>query len=178
MELLELCKDEYQGELDRRNEIRRSLTLPIGLSVLFGGAIYSLLAGFPWAEVEMLTLKAFLTVSIPGILFWAAAVIFLIRAHVGFSYGYVPTAKEIIEYKEALVLFYGDKGCEDQSQSDVEAYLQSEFSNTAHHNFLNNNSKAAYLHEANRRLVVVLIALGLMSLVHLINPFLEILYDK
>lgn len=178
MELFELCKDEYHGELERRNEIRRSLTLPIGLSVLFGGATYSLLAGFPWNEVEIVTLKAFMAVSVPGMVFWTAAVVFLIRAHVGFSYGYVPTAKEINKYKEKLVVFYADGGCEDHSDSDIEAYLQTEFSNTAHHNFINNNSKAAYLHEANRRLILVLIALGLMSLVQLAYPFLKILYDK
>jgi len=176
MDFLTHNQKEYIRELERRNELRRSLTLPIGLSILFGGAIYSLMAGFSWSDEPVLAVYAFVTASVPASVFWASAVLFLIKSHIGYEYAYMPTAKELEEYKEKLVDFYKEIAQEDISDQDVRDHLRKEYADNAHHNCLNNNTKAAELHKANVRFVGVLLFLGLMSLISISQPFLEVFY--
>ena len=177
MDMFAHSRREHLSELERRNELRRSLALPIGLAVLFGGGLYSLLSGFSWSEVNTITLHAVLFATVPAVVLWVSAVTFVIRSHVGYRYAYIPTAREIFDYKLKLEQFYSQTNKKDESDTDIQAHLLKEYSDNAHHNNMNNNTKSARLHEANIRLVGVLLFLGLMAIISLIHPFAEIFYD-
>jgi len=161
MDLIEHSYDAYVRELSRRDELRRALALPIGLSVVLAGAWYSLIGRFDWlAALEPLSI-AFTVLSAVGVLALIAGACFLICSHVGYVYVYMPTAKEVLSYSDELVDYYqvGNR-TDPQVEADVTEFLVKEYADNAHENAMNNNTKSKHLHNASIRLVASLVFLA------------------
>jgi len=173
MDIFQHSKDEYFCELDRRNELRKALSLPMGLSVIFAGGLFSVLKGFEWASVPICFALLFGISSLLTALSLGVGIYFLVRSHVGYEYAYVPTAKEVRKYYDDLVQYYGAEGNNDRAGEDVIEYLSQEYSENAHHNALKNNSKSAFLHRANLCIVLTLIFLALTGALLLISDFMR-----
>ena len=166
MDLLEHSYNAYLRELVRRDELRRGIALPIGLSGALAGAWYSLARRFDWIGSTESFVVAFLMVL--GLLTLISGAFFLVRSHVGYVYVYVPTAKEILAYSAELASYHGELSRTSSAvQNDTDEFLEREFANNAHENALNNNTKSKHLHNASVRLVAslgFLVAAGVIDL--------------
>lgn len=177
METFEYCKESYHHELSRRNDLRSALNLPIGLAVVLAGALYSLLNNFSWSSCVGFVAYSFGLASLLSGIALILVIIYLIRSHVNYEYAYVPTPKEILEYREKLFEHYRDtnedvEGAEKEAEHDTMGYLEKEFARNAHHNALNNNEKSGYLHTASIFLVVSLIFTMLAGLLVIISKWI------
>ena len=176
MEKFEYCKESYHYELSRRSDLRSALSLPICLTVILAGALYSLLSNYNWpSSLKIVDYSFGLTCLLSGISL--GLVIFnLIFCHINYEYAYVPTPKEILDYRDNLVVHY-QKTLDENESADQEAerntvqYLEKEFASNAHHNSLNNNEKSGYLHNASVFLVASLIFTMLAGLLVLISKW-------
>ena len=162
MDTLEYCKQSYHYELSRRNELRAALNLPIGLSVILSGAIYTLVVNYNWAESSnIFSYSLGLSFLLSGV-FLILVIVRLVQSHVNYEYAYVPTPKEILDYREQLVEYYLKYGMtQDESQElseqNTQVYLEQELAKNAHHNAINNNMKSGHLHNASIYLVFSLV---------------------
>lgn len=176
MDLIEHSYDAYVRELSRRDELRRALALPIGLSVVLAGAWYSLLGRFDWLAVPEPFSIAFAVLSAVGVLALIAGAHFLICSHVGYVYVYMPTAKEVIGYSDELVDYYQVGNRADlHVEADVVEFLTKEYAENAHENAMNNNTKSKHLHNASVRLVASLVFLAAAGVADLLARVGEIL---
>ena len=174
METFEYCKESYLHELSRRNDLRSALNLPIGLAVVLAGALYSLLNSFSWSScIGIIGYSFGFSSALSGIAL-GLVIFYLIRSHVNYEYAYVPTPKEILEYREKLLEHYRDtkedlEGIEKEAEHNTMIYLEKEFARNAHHNALNNNEKSGYLHTASIFLVGSLIFTMLAGILVIIS---------
>lgn len=166
MELLEHSYNAYLRELDRRDQLRRALALPMGLTVVLAGTWYSLVGRFAWLGAREELVLAFAGLVALGLIVLAAGALFLVLSHVGYVYAYVPTATEILEYSDKLMDYYQVSTRDDaQVKADIDELLTTEFAQNAHENAMNTKSK--YLHNASVRLVAsigCLVAAGAVEL--------------
>ena len=169
MDLLEHSKDAYERELARRDELRRAMDLPLGVCVVIAGALFSLFRIFDWLCSSAWIIWCF------GIS-WAlcfigliGSVVYLVRSHIGYEYAYVPTSKEIVKYYENLFVYYANVKADGDVDQEVAGYLTGEYSNNAHHNALNNNSKSARLHAAHMCIVFSMIFLAISGAILLVS---------
>jgi hypothetical protein len=169
MDLLEHSREEYRAELERRNELRRALSIPIGLSVVFAGAQFSLFRAFPSDSAGICVAGAFFVFWAMSLFSLVFVIVYLIRSHIGHDYAYIATPKEILEYREKLQDYYKERGGEDVSDQDIRVYLESEYAQNAHHNSLRNNTKAMNLHKANQGVVVTLVGIALSGIMVLFS---------
>lgn len=177
METFEYCKESYHQELSRRSDLRSALNLPIGLAVVLAGALYSLLNNFSWSSCIGILGYSFGLASLLSGIALGLVIFCLIRSHVNYEYAYVPTPREILEYREKLLEYYrdanGDLGdVEKEAEHNTIMYLEKEFARDAHHNALNNNEKSGYLHTASIFLVVSLIFTMLSGLLVIISKWI------
>lgn len=177
METFEYCKESYHHELSRRNDLRSAMNLPIGLAVVLAGVLYSLLNNFSWSSCIGIVGYSFGLASVLSGMALGLVIFYLIRSHVNYEYAYVPTPKEILEYREKLLEHYRDtnedvEGVENEAEHNTMVYLEKEFAQNAHHNALNNNEKSGYLHTASIFLVVSLILTMLSGLLAIIAKWI------
>ena len=102
MDFLSYSKEAYINELDRRDSLRKALSLPMGFSVVFAGGLFSLFKNFNWEQTLTLASILFGFTWVIGFTLLVVAVCYLIRSHIGYEYAYVPTPKEIREYYDKL----------------------------------------------------------------------------
>src|SRR5690606_19521491 len=130
----------------RRSDLREALNLPIGLAIVLLGALFVLLDEFAWADCIGIIGYSFGLASILNSIALALVITNLIRAHVNYEYAYVPTPKEMLDYREKLIRFYEGEGnagdAATLAEKDTVEYMAQEFANNAHINFLNNNQKS------------------------------------
>lgn len=173
MDFLTYSKEAYIGELERRDALRRVISLLMGLSIVFAGGLFSLFKNFHWEPTSNWAPALFGISWVIGFIFLGVAVWYLIRSHIGYEYAYVPTPKEIREYHEKLTEYYAsgaEEGCPD---TDVEEYMAREYADNAHRNALNNNSKSSRLHRASLCLVGTLVFTGIAGLTLLLSEILR-----
>lgn len=173
MDFLSYSKEAYISELERRDSLRRALSLPMGLSIVFAGGLFSLFKHFNWEPTLTWSETLFGISWIMGFTFLMVAVWYLIRSHIGYEYAYVPTPKEIWEYYDKLTEYYAsgtEEGCPD---TDVNDYMAREYADNAHHNALNNNSKSSRLHRASLCLLGTLVFTGVAGLILIISEIMR-----
>lgn len=170
MDLRDFYKEHYALEVARRHELTGALTLPLGvLSLLVGGLvviakeIHAPLDG--WKIFQLIALTAsFIAV--------ATTTYFLIRSYFNYAYGYVPTPKEIRDYREKLVAYYvsmrlSNDAASKKADKETLEYIDTEYATHAHRNIQNNDTKSAYLHKANGALILSMIFTVAAGLPHL-----------
>lgn len=177
METFEYCKESYHHELSRKNDLRSALNLPIGLAVVLAGALFSLLNNYSWPSCAGVVSYSFGLACLLSAVSLGLVIYKLIRSHVNYEYAYVPTPKEILEYRGSLVEHYRNKtnneeDAEKEAEHDAVEYLAREFAKNAHHNAMNNNEKSGYLHEASIFLVASLIFTMLAGLLVIVSKWI------
>lgn len=171
MNIFEYSKEAYAAELARRSDLRTALGLPMGLSVVLAGAVFTLLGGFEWSAVELWLATLFGIASGMAVVSLGFGIYYLIRSHVGYEYAYIPTAKEVAQYRQDLLEYYGDESDVSKVDQEVEDYIAGECSENAHINSENNDRKSMYLHLANLALVSTLILVAICGALFLIAKF-------
>lgn len=152
---LEICKESYYRELDRKSSLTNSLALPIGIStVIAGGYAYVVTA------VANITTRFEITIACLSTLAGfclLAAVYFICRSYLGYTYKHMPTVFEMREYRRNLVNFHNEKeNAQECADAETMEYYIDKLASTAHDNTRNNDAKSGYLYLANRSLVVSL----------------------
>lgn len=102
MDYFSYAKEAYFDELTRRDEIRRALNIPMALGIVIGGAIFSLLTSYIWPSFSCAANLLFGVSAILASIALSVAIFFLVRTYVSYEYAMVPTAKEILDYREEM----------------------------------------------------------------------------
>ena len=173
MDLLQHAKESYTHELERRNELRRALGLPVSIAVVFAGAQFSLFRAFPWGLTESAIEIGFGVTWSAAVLSWIALVVFLIWGHVGHPYAYIATPKELRDYRNKLAEHDDTSISDENINAELEQFLEAEYADNAHHNSIKNDKKSVFLHRANQALVVSLLFTVLSGSIVLVADLCE-----
>lgn len=145
--------DTYQLQLDRRDRLTDSLTLPVGICTLLCGAW-----GYFIKNVDTDTLPALGAIFIvsTGVLLFCA-IYCLWRSYFGYSYLALPTSKSLESYWNELDEYAAEYPSERPRQQSFRDYLQPMLLDCNEKNTTNNDTKAAFLHKGNTYLLVAMI---------------------
>jgi hypothetical protein len=149
----EFLKSQYESEIGRRYQLSGSISLPIGVLTIVGGALLAMTQALrpPFGPALWLTSFFILAGGVCAI----AVGYYLFRFQLGHDYSYVATAKQIDDYRQSLAAYYDRRGAsKDGVEAEVLAYIRSEMTASAHSNALANDRKSAYLNRANVALAV------------------------
>jgi hypothetical protein len=95
-----------------------------------------------------------------------AAIWHLVRSHYGHVYGFLPTPRDLEEYRGKLVDHYSRATASPPGDIDKQVldYIHTAFIEGAHQNALNNDHRSACLHRAKRMLVIAVLFFVLLIL--------------
>jgi hypothetical protein len=152
----EFYKEFYFKELDVRNEINNSLSLPIGLiSGLVAGVFY-LLTNFDCKCSTWLTVL-FGAAIIAALIFLVVSIYHLIKAYSDFPKGYdynvLPDINDIEDYRQQLTLFYDDITSTEMVDKEMSDYILSEMISNTGGNQKNNKRKMKYRYNCEKYLI-------------------------
>ena len=158
---IELSKELYYRELDRRDQLDSSITLRVAVVTLLAG-LFSYYAsaydaaglGAPWLFIACASGAAVTA---------GAAVVVIISALTGYTWAYIALPTDLLEYYDALVRYEQVHGLESKTASEqFEHSLRTRLVAAATHNVLNNNSRSEKLYLASR-LISIAVVLGLVA---------------
>lgn len=151
----EYYKREYLFQLERRNEFQGRFTLPFTIVVaLIGGASY-LLRHAANVPVAHFVFGVSVIVYLVALLL---AITHLVRAYHGHQYAYVPTPKQLEEYRSKLEDYYSGYGVKGQPDFTFNKALLEHYLEATEHNTKVNDLRSGYLHKATNCLIIASIA--------------------
>lgn len=157
-ERLELYKQRYYFELERKDRLGSMITIPSGIATLLFGTLTYLLSKTSLIPTRALGILFFLAVVLL-FFFLVIAVYFLILSIYGYTYCYMPSSEIIEDYWNELANYYNQyievKGDE---YSHFINYLIETYCECNKNNILNNERKASLIFKANKFIVLALIA--------------------
>ncbi len=169
MNLLDLYKEHYFFEINRRHQLTSQLSIPIGILTVLGGlSAYIVKNNFMCSDDKKLLFAVLLSISS---LFFIITIYYLIRSYYGYTYRFIPSPKDINDYKKQLSDYHKKLGSsEEKVELELEEFLIERYAIAAHENTWNNDSKSVFLHKANTALIYTLISLLLnASLFYYVN---------
>ncbi len=168
----EIYKEHYFFEINRKHQITGQLGIPIGVLTILGGAIAFFVKSVQYNfDIKCLILAGTILISI---FFLVRTIYCLIRSYYGYLYRYVPTPQEIEEYRKELSAYYESEATpEGDVNKEIEDYLLERYAICTHANTINNDSKSAYLHKANKYLIFTLIFVIISSIPYLAIKFTQ-----
>jgi len=176
MNLDEFYKDQYENELTRREQLASSLSLPIGVATIVGGAGFALAqsvqAPLDVLEIAVAALLALALAAGLGIAY------FLFKVQIGYKYCYLPTPQSIEDYREALTVYYKARGKSDaeassQADAEVSQYITRSYITAADANSRKNDAKSNYLANAYVCLVILVSVTFVASVIHTVGGALD-----
>lgn len=138
-------KEQYYKELDRKNDISNSLTIPIGfISALVAGLFYSMTT-FDY-EIKLALTVSFIVLLSIAVIFLSISIFHLIKAfsnfHNGYNYQYLIDTDDLKNYYEGLKNYYAQQSTiPDNSDGDFEDYVLTEYIKNTGVNQKNNKLK-------------------------------------
>lgn len=162
----EFYKENYFKELDKRNEINNSLSLPIGLITAIVAGIFYLLTNFDYKYSLFLALIFSATILI-SLCFLIISVYHLIKAYSDFPkayyYAILPDTNEIENYYQELKKFYSSNtSVTDTSEQEVENHILTEMIKNTGENQKNNKRKSKFRYDCEYYLIATLISICLV----------------
>jgi hypothetical protein len=156
MDKHDFLKEHYFFEINRRHQLTSALSIPIGIVALLGGVLAYFLQNIKpslsWPHIAMIVLLVF------ALYFVGRTAYFLIRSYHNYTYGYVATPKQFLEYHQQLVEYYRAIGSDPvEADNELEKQINEQYAQYATQNTQNNDSKSEYLHRANSSLIYSLI---------------------
>lgn len=161
---LELLKEFYFFELERKQQLESSLVFPVAVLTALGGVVFSLAGSFRYGH----NLKTYVFVpTLAGAIISVLWVVYyLVRATHRFTYELVPSASVLLSFYEDSTAYYRSIGAEFKADQDFEAEMKNAFARATSKNHLNNISKAGFLYRAHMGLVAVAIFSGLSGIAY------------
>lgn len=164
----EFYHDYYFRELDRKNEINSSLSIPIGLITALSGGLSYLLTNFEYHLNLWLTIP-FMIATGAGLFFLILSVYNLIKAYTNFPgrYEYILIADvDVIErYHGDLKKYYASKpSSPNLADQEFEDYIVSEMVKNTGVNQRNNKKKTKFSYNCEKYLISALILISLSLL--------------
>jgi hypothetical protein len=163
MNFSEEIRESYYEQLRRKNELTNALTIPIGVVSVVGGVLFFVLGNItvPFSNFEILQIG----LSVGSGVFLMASIYFLCRSYWSCEYGYLPTPKELLQWRTDLVEHH-QKHQPALSTREVDDRVAEEFlryyADNAHINVLNNDKRSLFLYKANG-VIICAVVIGLVA---------------
>jgi len=162
-DILDHFKEHYFFEISRKHQLTNSLSIPIGVLVVLGGAISFFIHQIDYSSEPVIFLF-YLLIAV-SLFFFLRTMYFLVRSYHNFKYRYIPSSDEALSYYNELKGYYSKHSITpDNSTSDFEDFLIERYSKCANDNTWSNDSKTAFLHKANNSLITTLICVAICSI--------------
>lgn len=161
----EFLKQLYFRELDGRFQHDARTGSQVTQLSLVGGAL-ALLIRAAWPIDSSLGLIAELLSAI-GVCFLVAAIVFVIRATLGYQYESLPSPSELYEHWRGLHAHYAtNPEAQGTAEDDFADFLQRHMAQAATRNWTNNLSRSGRQHRASQFLAwaIALVVLGGVAL--------------
>lgn len=162
MNLYDFYREHYFFEIERKDKLNSSLSLPIGIVALLAGVVSVVVksVSLPLSANEIILLGLLTCTAFSLVI----SCFFLIRAYWGHSYKYLPYSKELYEFHKNLTTYYVSSGhphetADAQSKSELTEHVLVQYTDDATFNAQANNKKSAILFQANRYIVAALVFL-------------------
>ena len=186
-------KEFYFKELDRRDEINNSLSLPIGIiTALFAGIFY-LFTNFDYSSetslilinicsckltYQILLISLFVLSILTGTIFLCIAIYHLIKSYSDFPNGYqyevLPDTNQIDLYEKQLKDYYTKElGTDIISKEEVKSYVLSEMIRNTGVNQVNNKRKWKFKYHCEYYLITSVCIIGISLLLFIVNYTLK-----
>ncbi|MFT3824886.1 MAG: hypothetical protein QM731_13265 [Chitinophagaceae bacterium] len=159
MNRFDYYKDVYFRELDKKDAINNSLSLPIGLITALIASVFYLLSNFDYKFSYPIS-GVFLLLVIIAVIQLAISIYHLIKSYNGFpdKYNYLllPDNDVVEKYYADLKAYYATTGV-DNSDKDLEEYLVKEMAKNTGENQRNNLRKTKFSYNCEKFLIRSLI---------------------
>ncbi|HMB90901.1 MAG TPA: hypothetical protein VKP65_08645 [Rhodothermales bacterium] len=171
MNRLEFYKDLYFAELERKEELRTALTLPIGILTVLGGVIAIYLREIGRAEMLDVSISFLGVFTFLLIMSFLATVRNLVKSYHVYTYDFVPYATDLEQAYQDLVVYHETV---EEAEADFESSVLQSLVIAHRKNAFNNDSKSSHIHNANQTLIYCLV----LALICAIPYFLRTLDSK
>lgn len=159
MDISALHKESYFFEIERKDKLNSSLSFPVGVIALLGGAVsvMSKAVSLPPSDAQKILIVLLVLAGICLVV----SCYYLVRTYWGHPYKYMPYPGELLEYRNNLYTFYLASGqamqlADSTSDRELSDYIASEYAADATFNAKSNNAKSATLFKANAFIIAVL----------------------
>ncbi len=164
---LELYKDWYYKELERKDSIDNALNIPFGLVSALLAVCFYLLTNYDYS-LQGIFRAAFILLVSGSIITIGIAIYFLLQSyhdfHKGYPYKFLPHATVIDKYYNDLIQYCKDNGKPlQEADVDFENYLTDIFREAVANDSFQNHRKTASLHWGKRFLFYSVVGLVLTS---------------
>jgi hypothetical protein len=157
-----LYESLYEAEWLRRDQLQAAVGTPVGVLTLLGGALVIVAERF---ETSSPVLAAWFWTSF-GIACAAflLSVYMLVRSFYGWLYERIPLPSQLREYERGLIEYHKATGSDQHAAAtEMRQFLDERYVVAGDRNAVNNATRAEYLHQANKWLVVALGAVALCA---------------
>jgi len=161
---IEFLKEQYKSEIERKDTLTNSMAIPVGVLTVLGGLLGFLSRDFSY-EPTNISLAFVVVLAISALLF-LVSIVLLFCAYHGYSYSYLPTAKELKEYFDNLSAYLRQTKSSTESDEVVAKRVTQRFDDMLERRYIeaitansgNNDKKSGYLHWTNTCLITALAA--------------------
>lgn len=156
MDLDDICRQSYFHEVNRRQQLNNSVSLPSGVLTLLAGAEVSIFksTSAPYSAVDCILLGCMIFLAL-SLLASAISLMFSVYPR---KYSYVPTPQEFQQYRDKLKNYYRNyRDASDRAERETLQFVQDEYAEKAHKNVSLNDDRTRYLGYANSFLILSLL---------------------
>ncbi len=172
MKYFDFYQRNYYFELERRNHLTSTLSIPIGLITVLIGVMSYCIQRFSFDDYPDFHSLLFVFSAIFSACFALLSTYFLFRSYHGYQYRYLSDSDDLLSYQKRLLAYYQGKSHGDsdsQTKLDFEAVLIEKYSGGATYNAKNNDTKSMFLHKCNEALLILLVSVLILSLLYFCN---------
>ena len=166
--LFDFARRTYEMEIERKDRINASLSLPAGVVALLAGVVALFAEKVP-QNLPGIAGAIFAIAAVGLLVAIVVAIFFLLLAYIGRGYYYLNTPVEWRGQVRALEDYYQNNdrnNIQALIEEDIARNLLSQYEESAHENFENNRKKLGYLNNAK-----IAIACGLVALLISVVPY-------
>ncbi|OPZ79191.1 MAG: hypothetical protein BWY78_00183 [Alphaproteobacteria bacterium ADurb.Bin438] len=162
----DFSKNCYFKELERKNEIISSLSIPLGVITLIGGFFAHIIVNYNFNKNCHLD-TIFVILNIILFMVLAYSLYCLLKSANGQPYKYILPANEIQNYYNELDNYYKNEGGENMTLNDISSFLEEAYVEASSNNWHCNFQKSAYRYKSHISIIIALIMFGLSSMVYI-----------
>jgi hypothetical protein len=163
---LDLARDFYFRELDGKAQQDTRMGVYVALFSVLGGAL-AFLVRAAWSPPRTLWCYLSLIAAVLSLVLYFVAIIWVLRAAIGFTYERLPSLEDILAYRQKLASYYASNpSVPDSAAMDFDDFMTRHFASAAARNARNNLARSARFYRAAQLLlwVVVLAAVAALAL--------------
>jgi hypothetical protein len=177
MNKIELLKEWFYKEEERKGALNDSLNIPIGILTGILAGIYFLVSKYNYCSGSKILKIIFIILIVASILYWLASIIYLLLSYnnlyKGYKYKSFPNARFIQKEYQTLKPYYKKykKDLKKNITLDklVEDNIEEILIQCIDNNVFNNDRKSAYLHSSKIQILNCILLLFISSVMFSIN---------